>query len=132
MRNHYHLLIRIGDRGLSDGMHDLNHCYAITFNGRHNRINHLFGKRFWSRQLTTEASLQAAARYVVQNPRRAGLVADLTAYAWSSYSATLGLEFAHVTLARDLLLPFFGATLVDSVAAYARYCEDLPLATEIE
>jgi putative transposase len=132
MRNHYHLLLRIGDLGLSDGMHDLNHCYAITFNARHDRINHLFGKRFWSRELTTAALLQTAARYVVQNPRRAGLVADLTAYPWSSYRATLGLEFAHVTLARDLLLPFFGSTPANSVAAYARYCEDLPLTSEIE
>jgi REP element-mobilizing transposase RayT len=132
MRNHYHLLIRIGDRGLSDGMHDLNHSYSVTFNTRHDRINHLFGKRFWSRELTTDASLQAAARYVVQNPRRAGLVTDLTAYAWSSYRATLGLEFAQVTLARDQLLPFFGSTPMDSVAAYARFCEDLPLASEID
>jgi putative transposase len=132
MRNHYHLLLRIGDRGLSDGMHDLNHCYAMTFNSRHARINHLFGKRFWSRELTTEGSLQAAARYVVQNPRRAGLVADLMAYSWSSYRATLGLEFAHVTLARHVLLPFFGSTPVTSVAAYVKFCEGLPLASELE
>ena len=61
MGNHYHLLLRIGDRGLSDGMHDLNHGYAMAFNARHDRIDHLFGKRFWSRELTTDASLQATA-----------------------------------------------------------------------
>jgi len=132
MKNHYHLLIRIGDRGLSAGMHDLNHCYAITFNARHERINHLFGKRFWSRALTTDGSVQAAARYVVQNPRRAGLVTDLTAYDWSSHRATLGLDFAHVTLAREMLLPFFGSTPAGSVDAYVRFCEEVPSAAETE
>jgi hypothetical protein len=132
MGNHYHLLVRIGERGLSDGMHDLNHSYAMTFNARHGRINHLFGKRFWNRELITEASLQAAARYIVQNPRRAGIVEDLAAYVWSSYCATVGLGFSHMTLAHGLLLPFFGPTPVKSVAAYARFCAEVPLATELE
>jgi putative transposase len=132
MSNHYHLLIRIGERGLSDGMHDLNHCYAVTFNARHGRINHVFGKRFWNRELTTTAALQAAARYIVQNPRRAGLVTDLSAYGWSSYRATVGLEFPHVTLARDVLLPFFGSTPAESVSAYTNFCAEVPSTTEID
>ena len=132
MSNHYHLLLRIGERGLSGGMHDLNHCYAVTFNARHGRINHLFGKRFWSRELTSDASLQATARYIVQNPRRAGLVTGLEDYPWSSYGATLGLEFPHVTLARDLLLGFFGSAPSGSVAAYASFCESLPPADELD
>ncbi|HST13902.1 MAG TPA: transposase [Gaiellaceae bacterium] len=132
MSNHYHLLLRVGERGLSDGMHDLNHSYAVTFNARHGRINHVFGKRFWNRELTTDASLQAAARYIVQNPRRAGLVADLDDYPWSSYRATVGLDFPHVTLDRDSLLGFFGPAPSASVAAYTRFCENLPLGAELE
>jgi len=132
MSNHYHLLLRIGESGLSDGMHDLNHCYAVTFNAQHGRINHLFGKRFWNRELTTEGSLQAAARYIVQNPRRAGLVATLGDYAWSSYRATVGLEFPHVTLDRDLLLALFGSTPSESVAAYTTFCENVPPTNELE
>ena len=132
MSNHYHLLLRIGERGLSDGMHDLNHCYAVTFNARHGRINHVFGKRFWNRELTTEASLQATARYIVQNPRRAGLVANLEDYPWSSYRATVDLEFPHVALDRHSLLRFFGSTPSRSVAAYTSFCEHLPLANELD
>jgi len=126
MSNHYHLLLRIGERGLSDGMHDLNHSYAITFNTRHGRINHLFGKRFWNRELTTDASLQAAARYIVQNPCRAGLVTELSTYPWSSYNATLGLEFPHIALDRDSLLRFFGSTPGESLITYERFCADVP------
>jgi REP element-mobilizing transposase RayT len=131
MNNHYHLLLHIGERGLSDGMHDLNHCYAVTFNARHGRINHVFGKRFWSRELTTNASVQAAARYIVQNPRRAGLVTDLGDYPWSSYRPTVGLEFPHITLDRDSLLGFFGSTPARSVAAYTSFCEDVPPTNEL-
>ena len=132
MSNHYHLLLQIGERGLSDGMHDLNHSYAVTFNARHGRINHVFGKRFWNRELTTDSSLQAAARYIVQNPRRAGLVAGLEDYPWSSYRATVGLEFPHISLDRNSLLGFFGSTPSGSVAAYTRFCEDMPLADELD
>lgn len=127
MSNHYHLLLRIGERGLSDGMHDLNHCYAVTFNARHARINHLFGKRFWNRELTDDAAVQASARYVVQNPLRAGLVTDPTDYSWSSYRATVGLEFPHITLDRETVLRFFGSSPPESVAAYVRFCAEVPL-----
>jgi putative transposase len=132
MSNHYHLLLRVGEDGLSDGMHDLNHGYAVTFNAHHGRINHVFGKRFWNRELTTDASLQAAARYIVQNPRRAGLATDLAGYPWSSYRATVGLEFPHITLDRDSLLGFFGSTPSRSLAAYTSFCESLPPADELD
>jgi REP element-mobilizing transposase RayT len=132
MGNHYHLLLRIGDRGLSDGMHDLNHGYAMAFNARHDRIDHLFGKRFWSRELTTDASLQATARYIVQNPCRAGLKTDPAGYAWSSYRATLGLEFPHMTLDRNGLLRFFGSTPAASVAAFTSFCADVPRKDELD
>jgi hypothetical protein len=44
MANHYHLIICVGDRGLSDGMCELNTGYAREYNVRHGRVNHLFGK----------------------------------------------------------------------------------------
>ena len=68
MRNHYHLIIRVGEKGLSDGMCELNTAYAIQFNVWHGRINHLFGKRFWSRRLRSEGALFNAVRYVIRNP----------------------------------------------------------------
>ena len=133
MRNHYHLLLRIGERGLSDGMHDLNHCYAVTFNARHGRINHVFGKRFWNRELTTEASLQAAARYIVQNPRRAGFVANLEDYRLvelpSDSRPRVSPRHARPRFAsRDSS----GRRRPRSVAAYTSFCENVPLANELD
>jgi len=130
MHNHYHLLVSIGGGGLSAGMHDLNHSHAITFNARHERINHLFGKRYWSRHLTDDAALVAAARYIVQNPVRAG-IATLDGYEWSSYRATVGLEFAHMALSADELLAFFGQTPEAGVREYSSFCRGTPNPAEV-
>ena len=72
MDNHYHLVLTIREQGLSRGMCELNTACALHYNARHGRINHLFGKRYWNRYLTTHATTVNALRYVVQNPRRAG------------------------------------------------------------
>lgn len=132
MRNHYHLLLGVGDRGLSGGMQSLNQGHAITFNTRHGRVNHLFGKRYWSRQLTTDAAVQYAARYIVQNPQRAGGKLPLEDYAWSSFAATVGNGFPTIGLALDELLPFFGRRPSSAVSAYREFCAELPCPTELD
>jgi REP element-mobilizing transposase RayT len=131
MRNHYHLLLQVGDEGLSAGMQSLNQGYAITYNTRHGRINHLFGKRYWSRYLTTEASVQATARYIVQNPVRAGGRLGLEHYAWSSYAATIGVSFSHIPLARDELLAFFGDQPKTATEEFMAFCREQPRSDEI-
>ena len=122
MDNHYHLVISIGEKGLSDGMCELNSGYARTFNANHGRINHLFGKRFWSRRIKTHASMLNVVRYVVQNPRAAGGSQPLEAYAWTSYAATIGLAFAKIELARDELLAFYGRDPKHAVEEFRMYC----------
>ena len=124
MDNHYHLLLSIGEQGLWRGMCELNTGYAVTFNAMHDRVNHLFGRRYWNRHIKTEASLMAVARYIVRNPRRAGIVDRLDAYRWSSYAATIGLDFADLQLARDELLAFFGTTPERAIEAFGVYCLD--------
>ena len=109
MDNHYHLVIAVGERGLSAGMRDLNTAVACRFNAKHGRINHLFGKRFWNRRIRTDASIWSTVRYVVQNPRRAGGSKPLEAYTWSSYAATVGFASPRIRLARHELLAFFGS-----------------------
>jgi putative transposase len=127
MDNHYHLLINIGERGLSRGMCELNTGYATNFNLHHGRINHLFGKRYWSRRIKTDASLLNTVRYIVQNPRRAGGSKPLQAYIWTSYAATIGLAFAQMNLAKDELLAFFGRTPDEAVEEFRVFCSARPL-----
>ena len=126
MTNHYHLVIRVGERGLAAGMCELNTAYACEFNRRHGRVNHLFGRRYWNRRIKTEASLMNTVRYVVQNPKRAGGKRPLEAYAWTSYAATIGLAYARMKLARDELLPFFGRTPERAIPEFRLFCTAAP------
>ena len=124
MDNHYHLVISVGERGLSAGMCELNTAYAVWFNQEHGRVNHLFGKRYWNRRLRSEASLFNAVRYVIQNPRRAGEPGPLEAHVWTSYAATIALAFADITLARDELLAFFGGTPERAIRRFREVCAE--------
>jgi REP element-mobilizing transposase RayT len=107
MRNHYHLVMRIGDRGLSDGMCVLNTRFARISNGRFDRINHCLGQRFWSAELDTPHYLLNSIRYAMWNPPRAGHCVDPGATPWTSFRGSVGLEDPHPVLAVDELLGLF-------------------------
>jgi REP element-mobilizing transposase RayT len=121
MTNHYHLVLQLADGGLSRGMCELNSGYALSFNARHGRSNHVFGRRFWDERFETDAHYFAACRYVVLNPVRAGLVDEPGAWPWSSYRATTGIDFGPSFLAAAELLARFGPTPARARAAYVRY-----------
>jgi len=127
MDNHYHLLISVGSKGLAGGMCELNSGYAQMFNVWHERVNHLFGKRYWNRRIQTDASLWNVVRYIVQNPRAAGAAETLDGYRWSSYSATIGLALADIELARDEVLRFFGRIQEAAVDVFRMFCKATPL-----
>jgi len=122
MDNHYHLVIRVGEKGLHRGMCELNTGYAVHYNAWHGRINHLFGKRYWNRRLRSEGALFNAVRYVVRNHVAAGGSQRLEAYRWSSYAATIGLAFADLKLAREELLEHFGRTPEEAVENFRDFC----------
>jgi putative transposase len=84
MPNHFHLVVETTGPRLSAGMHRVNGVYAETFNTRHDRSGHLFGDRFHTRVIRDEEHLQAACRYVLQNPVRAGLCRTAADWPWSA------------------------------------------------
>jgi len=131
METHYHLLVWVGEKGLAAGMCELNTSYARTFNVNHDRINHLFGRRYWNRHIRSEASLLNVVRYIVQNPRRAGGSKALEGYRWTSYAASIGLAFADIELARDELLAFFGRTPERAVETFRMFCSADVLASPV-
>jgi REP element-mobilizing transposase RayT len=131
MGNHYHLLISVGEKGLADGMCELNTGYARTFNANHGRVNHLFGKRYWNRRITTDASLWNVVRYIVQNPRRAGGKGSLEGFRWTSFAATIGLGLADIQLARNEVLRFFSRTRSRAVDEFRMFCSATPLAGRV-
>ena len=71
MTNHFHLVLRVGEAGLSKGMCELNGGFARASNARFGRVDHCFGKRFWSTHLETDGHFLASVRYTLWNPPRA-------------------------------------------------------------
>jgi REP element-mobilizing transposase RayT len=121
MSNHFHLVLQIGDKGLSEGMHQLNTHLARASNARFDRINHCLGRRFWSDLIETDANLYAAIRYVLWNPARAGVEDAPGDCRWTSFRATVGLEWATEPLALGKLLSFFGASPEKARRAFGQF-----------
>ena len=122
MGNHYHLVLRLAEAGLSRGMCELNTAYALGFNARYQRINHLFGRRFWSEHIAKDAHLFEAIRYVVQNPVRAGFCRSCEEWPWSSYRGTVGLETAERFLAVRDVLNFVAPNAADPGEGFRDFC----------
>jgi REP element-mobilizing transposase RayT len=91
MSNHYHLVVRAGDLGISDGMRDLNGGFARWSNRRYGRTGHLWRNRFFAKRLENEAHALLTCRYVVLNAVRARMCRLPEEYVWSSYRASVGL-----------------------------------------
>lgn len=123
MVNHYHLVIEVGDAGMAAGMCQLNTRYARQFNAEAGRINHLFGRRYWNDRLEDDRRFQAAVRYVVQNPRRAGIPGPLSSHTWTSYTATIGAARSPAGVDRERLLTLFGPTRDWALERFVALCE---------
>ena len=92
MGNHYHFVLETPEPNLSDAMQYINGVFAQRSNRRHRQTGHVFEGRFRSLIIQRDSYLMRAARYVVRNPVRASLVDGCSAWPWSSYRATAGLE----------------------------------------
>jgi len=91
--NHFHLLVRTGNRPLPRSMRSLLTGYAGVFNRRHRRSGHLFQNRYKSIVVEEEPYLLELVRYLHLNPLRAGVVPilrELTRYPYSGHAALVG------------------------------------------
>ena len=84
MSNHVHLLLEDRGNRLSDFMKSLTTGYAMRFNAKTGHIGHVFQQRFKSQPVESEAYLLQAARYIHNNPAKAG-ICPADEYLWSSY-----------------------------------------------
>ncbi|MEW6101307.1 MAG: transposase, partial [Candidatus Omnitrophota bacterium] len=88
MPNHVHILGEIGDRRmLSSFMHDLNMTYTRYFNGKHEKVGHLWQGRFKNKVIAKDEYLIQCFNYVEFNPVRAQLTQSPSEYPWNSYHA---------------------------------------------
>jgi REP element-mobilizing transposase RayT len=120
MGNHYHLLIEGAMGDVSDFVWRLNHRYAVAYNARHGRINHLFGRRFQCIPVPDERGAQAVSVYIALNPVRAGFCAEPGDWPFGSFHVYAGTGVsprAHLTTTLVSRLFGPGRTLADACAA---------------
>ena len=109
MTNRYRLVVRAGERGLSDGMRDLNGGFARWSNRRYGRFGHLWRNRFFAQRMESEAQTLLTCRYVVLNAVRARMCKLPEEYVWSCYRASAGFTASPRFLRGDKLSPLFGS-----------------------
>lgn len=134
LSNHYHLVLRTPDLGLSEGMQELNGNHARRMNRRHDRTGHLVRNRFFSVALETEAHAVAAILYVARNPVKAGLCVSPATWPDGGYRATVGLEQPPPWLAVAAVLSLFGEDEQHAIATYRDFVHagHLPVSDTVE
>ncbi len=109
MGNHYHLLLEGAIEDVSALMWQVNYRYALAFNGRHERVNHLVGSRFHATPVADARGARAVALYVALNPVRHGFCEHPQDWPYGAFLAYAGLEAprAHLTMdfVRGIFLP---------------------------
>jgi putative transposase len=90
MTTHYHLLMTTREPTLSRGMQWLNGLYGSNFNETYASHGHVFGARFKSVHVTSDAHLLWLISYIAMNPVGAGACTRPTDWRFSSYSALIG------------------------------------------
>lgn len=109
MPNHVHLLLDGPVEAISRTMQRVNGRYAQWFNRQYGYVGHLFQGRFTGLPVEDQEHLLELARYIANNPVRAGLCKRAADWPWSSFAVTMGTTTARPKFARtSWLLELFG------------------------
>lgn len=89
MDNHVHLMLSEGVEDVAKVMKRISVSYVRYYNHKYKRVGHLFQDRFKSEIVDEDSYVLTLARYIHQNPVKAGMVKSTGEYKWSSYSCYL-------------------------------------------
>jgi len=125
MDNHVHLMISEGTEDLSKVMKRINVSYVHYFNQKYKRVWHLFQDRFKSENVEEDRYLLALARYIHQNPLKAGMVRKVSDYKWSSYNGYMHENnyFAKM-LGIDIVLNLFSSNKQTAKKEFAKFMNE--------
>lgn len=121
MGNHVHLLIKEEKEELEQIFKRIGTRYVYWFNNRYQRIGHLFQDRFKSEPVDDDAYFLTVLRYIHQNPVKAGLCREISAYKWSSYN-----DYLHNIGITDIEfgLSFFNDNKKETLMLFDKYMKE--------
>lgn len=124
MNNHVHLLLQEGDEELGATMKRIGVSYALYYNWKYQTSGHLFQNRFHSENVESDEYFRTVIRYIHQNPVKAGMVAKVNEWNWSSCAGYYGqLYFPGELLDRDRLLSLFSDEFSIAVEQFREFNE---------
>ncbi len=92
MNNHYHLLLSCPLGNLSEGMNYFQREFSKFMGRDADRVNRLFGGRYFASYLAEQPNFEAVYRYVYRNPVDAGISKHVETYPFSTLRVLLGSE----------------------------------------
>lgn len=85
MDNHVHLLLKEGTEPLDTVMRKICGSYVFWYNKKYERVGHLFQDRYKSEPVENDRYFLTVLRYILHNPRKAGIVTQIHEYKWTNY-----------------------------------------------
>jgi len=125
MNNHVHLLLKTGSKPLDTSMKRIAVSYVYFYNRLHSRSGSLFDNRYTSVVIKDEVQFMVCARYIHNNPVKAGLVETPQQYPWSSYRHYLEpASTKPVFLNTNTLLSFYHSDKARAINALQKFTGD--------
>jgi len=121
MTNHYHLLVQTPDANLSRCMRHINGIYTQRYNARNGCDGTLFRGRYKSIVVDADLYLLELVRYIHRNPLRAGIVAKLDDYEWSSHKGYVSKAKKWEWLHKNYILGIFSKDKRTQIISYKRF-----------
>lgn len=126
MSNHVHLLIKEENDTIYRMMKRICVSYVYYFNAKYKRIGHLYQDRFRSEAIEDESYILAAARYIHNNPVKAGIVNKAEDFVWSSYKDYFGGKTYRPGLVdRGFLLSLFSDLEVRAIELFEDFTKQI-------
>lgn len=104
MSNHFHMVARFPENNLSAAMMYFMRETSRAIARESGRINHVYGRRYFSSQVLSDVGYANVLKYVYRNPVVAGLVDRAELYPFSTLAGILGVSHLEMPVSEDLIL----------------------------
>lgn len=121
MDNHVHLLIKEGEDTIQRSLKRIGVSYAYYFNKKYDRAGHVFQDRFRSETIEDDSYLMSVARYIHNNPVKAGIAKRAEDYFWSSYHEYIKPGKASGKVNTEILLGMFSSNETIAIRRFKEF-----------